>query len=194
MAHQLKTGDGSVTFSNRNVLERPQLAALLGAISAEWAAMEGDLVEIYATVMGYGYIRIPKTLEEGMIPYHPVALQIFEAVETRHHRILLLSRLIKWIFPEFVDEFKDKIIPAINLAAKSRNKFEHARWGLCDKYPNALIHVPILGKFVAYYESDFNESLDRIVNARHMVFKLERRVLNSAKRKNPLIKGLATEE
>lgn len=192
MAHQLKSEDGSVEFRNRIVLERPKLAALLGAIAAEWGSLEVDIIEMYAAVMGYGYIRYPSAGDRGFIPAHPVALQVFDAIESRHHRMLLLAKLISWVFPDQAEEFRKEVEPAIRRAASGRNKFEHAAWGLCPKYSNALIHVPTFGHFVAYYESDFNKALDGIIEARNMVRKFERKMINSTSRKNPLAQGLPT--
>ena len=47
MAHQIKSGI-PISQGPRIILKRPELAALLGAIAAEWSLLESHVMNLYA--------------------------------------------------------------------------------------------------------------------------------------------------
>ncbi len=142
MAHKAKTGI-SVEYRPRVILERPQLAALLGAVAAEWSRLGHDVTFLYANLMG-GYLP---TLEGFVPPLHPVALRVFDTLETQYHRLQLLEKLAKWVVRDesLLSDLVDTVISAIRSAAKLRNTLVHANWGIAGEYPDGLINNPIFG-------------------------------------------------
>jgi hypothetical protein len=161
MACQVKVGT-SVQWGRRTVLERPVLAGLLGCLAAQWAVLENEVVQLYGRLMS---AYLPRT--EGLqIGSHPVALQVFDTLETTHLRLELLTKLGAWVLKsEPLEAELDSIVPAIRRAAKLRNKFVHALWGVAIEYPDALIHLPIFGHQTAYSQADFDDAIDRIIDA-----------------------------
>ncbi len=162
MAHQIKTGV-SVQYGPRVVLERPTLAALLGGIACEWAVLESKLMYLYAYLMG---VYLPR-VEGFEPPIHPVALQVFDTLETTRHRTELLRKLGDWVLKDdgLKKDLDDTVLAAIRQAAKLRNNAVHSVWGVAKEYPDALINVPTFGHKLAYVEADFQEAIDRIIEA-----------------------------
>ncbi len=162
MANKAKTGI-SVEYRPRVILERPQLAALLGAVTAEWSRLDHDVTFLYANLMG-GYLP---TLEGFVPPLHPVALQAFDTLETQYHRLELLEKLAKWVVRDesLLSDLVDTVIPGIRSAAKLRNTLVHANWGIAGEYPDGLINNPIFGHNLVYKATDFDEAIERIASA-----------------------------
>lgn len=166
MAHQIKIGI-LVHSGGRQILQRPSLAALLGAVAAEWASLESWVMNLYAFLMGVYLPRMPGFEP----PIHPVALQVFDTLETQRLRLELLRKLANWIIkdPALLEELDKVVIDSIRKAAKLRNTLVHGQWGIAAEYPDALILLPTFGHQLAYHESDFNEAIDKIIDARKLV-------------------------
>jgi hypothetical protein len=166
MAHQIKTGV-SVQYGPRVVLERPTLAALLGAVACEWAVLESKVMYLYAYLMG---VYLPR-VDGFEPPIHPVALQVFDTLETTRHRTELLRKLGDWVLKDdgLKKELNDGVIAAIRNAAKLRNNAVHSVWGVAKEYPDALISIPTFGHQLAYVEADFQEAIERIIDAHKQV-------------------------
>ena len=173
MAHQIKSGI-TVQSGPRHVLKRPALAALLGSIAAEWGSLEDRITFFYAYLMGRYLPRTPGFSP----PIHPVALQVFDVLETLRKRLELIESLGAWVIKNdaLVQELRDTVMPAILRASKLRNEYLHAHWGVADEYPDALILLPIFGNNMACEESDFNEAINRIIAATDIVGKFEVKV------------------
>lgn len=163
MAHQVRQGI-SIKSGPRHVLQRPALAALLGNMVAEWGLMENRLIHFYAYLMGR---YLPRPDPGFAAPIHPVALQVFEEVDTVHKRLVLIERLFKWVVKDqaLAGELAD-VIRTVREASGRRNDYVHGHWGIADEYPDALILSPVFGRTMAYKEADFNEVIDLIVSAR----------------------------
>jgi hypothetical protein len=162
MAHRVKIGT-SVTSGARQVLQRPSLASLLGAVAAEWTSLESRVMQLYALLMGDYLPEIP-----GLgTPWHPVAFQVFDTLETQRLRLALLRKLAKWVInePVLLKELDEVVLESIKKAAKLRNTLIHGQWGIATEYPDALILLPTFGHQLAYHESDFNEGIDKIIEA-----------------------------
>jgi hypothetical protein len=166
MAHQLKSGV-SVQYGPRMILQRPALAALLGAIAAEWAVLENKVIFLYVYLMG-GYLPRVEGFEP---PVHPLALQVFDTLETTHHRLELLRKLAEWVLKDesLIVELRETVFVSVRSAAKVRNTAVHSLWGIAPEYPDALIYMPVFGHQLAYAESDFQQAIDRIVEAHQLV-------------------------
>ena len=106
-------------------------------------------------------------LLKGVPPLHPVALQVFDTLETQHHRLKLLEKLAKWVVRDesLLEELLGAVIPAIRTAAKLRNTLVHANWGVAREYPDGLINNPIFGHNLVYEIADFDEAIERISSA-----------------------------
>lgn len=175
MAHQIKS-DISVTHGPRMILQRPGLAALLGDIAAEWALLEGRVMNLYGYLMGVYLPRMPGFEP----PVHPVALQVFDTLETLRLRNNLLQKLGDWVLKNdaLVRELKGTMVSSIKDAAKLRNTMLHAKWGIAPEYPDALILLPTFGRQMASKEADFQEAIDRIVEARSSLGQFELKARN----------------
>lgn len=173
MAHNVRSGT-TVTQGPRTLLERPALAALLGAVAAEWAFLEQSVMGFYAYLMGRYLPRLPG----WSAPVHPVALQVFDTLETQRLRLDLLRKLTKWIVRDasLVVELDDQVLPAIRKAGVLRNTLLHSSWGISPAYPEAIIRMPVFGHQLVYQATDLNEAIDRIIAARRMLMGLETKV------------------
>ena len=173
MAHRTKAGI-SVEYRPRVLLERANLAALLGVVSAEWSNLDSHIMFLYALLMGR-YLPSPPGFTP---PLHPVALQVFDTLETQRLRLDLLEKLGKWLIKdeELLEELKSKVLPSIKRASKLRNALVHADWGIANEYPEDLILKPTFGHHMVYTEDDFNEAINRILNARDAIVAFEQKL------------------
>lgn len=153
------------------VLQRHALAALLGAVTAEWALLEGHVMHLYAYLMGVYLPRSPGYEP----PIHPVALQVFDTLETLRLRMNLLRKLGSWVLKSeaLERELNETVIGSIERASKMRNSMLHAKWGIAPEYPDALILLPTFGHPMVYSEGDFQEAIDRIAEARSQLGQFE---------------------
>lgn len=175
MAHQIKSGI-SVMHGSRMILERPGLAALLGGIAAEWALLEGSVMNLYAFLMGVYLPHMPGFEP----PLHPVALQVFDTLETLRLRLNLLRKLSNWVLKNegLLSELNDTVMSSIERAAKLRNTMLHAKWGIAPEYPDALILVPTFGHKMVYEVTDFQDAIERIDEARSSLRQFELKARN----------------
>lgn len=180
MAHQVKIGT-SVHSGGRQVLQRPSLAALLGAVAAEWASLESWVMHLYGFLMGVYLPRVPGFEP----PIHPVALQVFDTLETQRLRLELLRKLANWVIKDadLLSELDEVVLDSLRKAAKLRNTLVHGQWGIATEYPNALILLPTFGHQLAYQESDFNEAIDKIIDAKKAVGSFHNKALEHLEKK-----------
>jgi hypothetical protein len=132
---------------------------------------------LYAYLMGRYLPQIPGFTP----PLHPVALQVFDTLETQRLRIELLTKLAKWIVKDeaLLNELNTVIVPSIKKASKLRNTLVHANWGVASQYPNGLVLMPTFGHQMVYEEADFNEAIDRILEAHNQAGNYEIRLKKS---------------
>ncbi|MCP1726560.1 hypothetical protein J2T60_000525 [Natronospira proteinivora] len=158
MAHPLKVGK-SVRSGPGILLERPDLAAQIGSICADWASLEDGLASFYAHLMGIYLPSIPGFEP----PTHPVAFQIFDEVQTIHSRVQLVKKLAEWAIKD--EDLKKRavdILDKVKKSGKGRNKIAHAVWGICDEESDALILLPNFGSQMIYKLNDFKEIAEQI--------------------------------
>ena len=174
MAHQA-TSDAYVELAPRCLLQRPELAALLGVIASEWAALESNLTFLYGSLLGK---TMPHDHTNGP-PVHPIGIQIFETLESQHKRITLIEKLTNTLVKDvaLLSELT-AVVQSIKAAGKQRNKFLHANWGTNDtQYPDAILKINAPGQFDVYEKSDFNEAIDLIITTADAIIKFEFNVI-----------------
>lgn len=163
MAYPIRIGS-TVTFHHYCLLDRLPLAALLGTAMSAWAQVERQMMYLYGYLMG---LELPRA-EGFSAPIHPVALQVFDTLDTLHHRVRLLEELSAWRLaetPDLISELRERVIPVVRIAAKARHNLAHANWGISAAYPNALISVPAFGHQEAYEDRDFHDAIEKSQNA-----------------------------
>lgn len=92
MTSPLRIGE-SVSHGPRTLLQRPELAALIGCACADWAYIESSLTMFYGHLMG---VYLPKQ-PEFEPPLHPVALQILDELQSIHAKVNLVKKLVDWV-------------------------------------------------------------------------------------------------
>ncbi len=168
VAQTLKNG----TFATSGpgvVMQRPHMAALLGNVVAEWSHLEQWLQSFYGYLMGFYLPRFPGAEP----PFHPVARQIFDTLETSRLRMELFRNLYKWMFTE-ADLLKqsDECFRLWTTASKARNKIVHGNWCISDAHLDALILSPNFGNKLVYTEADFADASKKITAALNALSKL----------------------
>ena len=115
----------------------------------------------------------------------PVAFQVFDTLETLHLRLELLRKLAEWLIKDaaLLKEL-GAAIDSIRKAAKLRNTLVHGQWGIAVEYEDALILIPIFGHQLAYRESDFNDAIDKIMNANKAVSSFHGKARNLQKKRH----------
>jgi hypothetical protein len=110
-------------------------------------------------------------------PLHPVALQVFEVIETVYKRISLVRKLGEWTIKDekLKSELKN-VLNAIEGAAKTRNNVVHANWGISGDRLDALILQPVFGHSMVYTREDFELILEQIRTAIKLLGNFESRV------------------
>lgn len=152
--------DKSVSSGPNIVLERPELAAQIGSICANWNLIERDMLALYAQLMGIGLPKLPGFFP----PTHPVAYQIFDALNSLHARMDLLARLCKsYSLPDESKYFEDKLRPRMRKRFGERSVIAHGNWGICKDYPDALVLMPIFGEMQIYKLHDLEQVSERIL-------------------------------
>jgi hypothetical protein len=158
MAYPLKVSK-SVRSGPGILLERPELAAQIGCICADWANVEFNLSIFYGHLMG---VYLPSS--PGFAPpSHPMANQIFEEVQTIHSRVQLVKKLAEWVIKD--ESLKNDtlaVLEKLKKAGKERNKVAHAVWGICSDEPDALIMQPSFGHMMIYKKHDFESIFVKI--------------------------------
>lgn len=148
-------------FGPNTILQRPDLAAHIGNVCASWALVEYDMVSLYALLMG-SYLPAP---EPGWSPpAHPVAFQIFDALNALAPRIDLLERLCKWrATPQESEHFERTLKPEIRSRFRERSIVAHGLWAINKDEKDALILVNTFGENHIYKAHDFEQISTRIL-------------------------------
>ncbi|UUZ63014.1 hypothetical protein LP417_25075 [Polaromonas sp. P1-6] len=161
MANPLRVGE-SVAFGSGMLLKRPELAALIGCACADWAYVETLISMFYGHLMG---VYLPK--HPGFEPpTHPVALQIFDELQSIHAKVNLVKKLAAWVIKdEAQGNDASSVLERLRKAGDGRNKVAHGVWGVCDSEPDALILLPTFGDRMIYKKQDFELILVNIQKA-----------------------------
>ncbi|MFC4724406.1 hypothetical protein AB6B38_07095 [Glycocaulis abyssi] len=156
-----------ITHGPNIILQRPELAAQIGNIIANWTLVETGLLDLYALMMG-DYLNVPEP-EPGWVKTpanHPVASQVFEKIQSFNARLDLVEALFKWrATPEENEQFSLKLKKQIRAAYKSRNSIAHDGWAVSKSYPDALLLTRIYGHPQIYKLQDFEQISKAICDA-----------------------------
>lgn len=152
-------GDG-VGYGPDTVLERPELAMQIANVSANWVLIESDIAWLYALLLG---MDLPK--DKGDLPRsHPIAFQIFEALNSVQARLDLLGRLCKTRAAKTESEYFETTLKGeISKCFTLRSVVAHGLWGTDSKYPDALILVGGSSGSFVYKKHDFETISKRIL-------------------------------
>lgn len=162
MPQPLKVGSTVQCGPNR-VLKRPDLAAEIGNVCANWSLVERELMTLYGLLMGDYF---PRLAGAGPLT-HPIAYQVFDTLNAFNSKVALLVKLLAWRASEAeVKKFRDEIWPRLRKRYDERSVIAHGVWSTCDDYPDALILVPIYGHQMIWKKSDFQAVSRRILEER----------------------------
>ena len=163
----LKPNEGAnLHWQVRSTLERPQCAALLGAICAEWSNAEGFLGELYGRLLFGSFAGYPSDQLGGLAAY-----AAFDKVTSVRTRITMLNTAAaeRGIFPEPVLKRFAALLKNLQNAGDNRITAAHGKWGVADDLTNALVWwktVPFRREHALVYdEATLNEGLNSIGSA-----------------------------
>lgn len=152
------------SFGPNSILERPELAAQIGNVCANWTLVENAMMSLYGLLMG---MYLPKHNVPGfewMPPTHPVAYQVFDALNALAPRLDLLLRLCRWkALPEEAEYLERTLAPIVRKRFSERSIIAHGLWGICDEYQDALILQRTFGGNQIWQKSDFEQTSERIL-------------------------------
>ena len=162
MPQPIKTLTGlSARGGPKIILERHKLAALLGAISAEW----GDIDTLFSNI--FNLITFAKFIPIGAHSSSPLSSAVFDKSFISHSsKIDVIERILKLRYTKDIVEEFSKIAKEIRKKATSRNTLIHCTWQICDEYPEDLIQIE-KQKWIRYTERDFTDTLDRSIEIRN---------------------------
>jgi hypothetical protein len=166
-ARPLGTNEGAnLHFQVRSTLERPQCAALLGAICAEWSNAEGFLGELYGRLLFGSFAGYPADELGGMAAY-----ATFDKVTSVKTRVTMLNIAAqeRGIFPEPILRRFAAILKKLQESGDNRITAAHGKWGVADDLTNALVwwkSAPFRREGARVYdEAALNEALNSIGRA-----------------------------
>lgn len=140
------------------VLQRPECAALIGAIAVEWVHMETVLARIYSYLVN-GVNPFGRDLGEV------IAAESFDLVPSLQvKRTILLAAARRRFDNDLVDRFAG-LLKQYQEAATKRNDIIHGTWLLSDEYPDKLIWSKPITQFAkarVYGVVDFKAILESI--------------------------------
>jgi len=153
--------DKTVKYGPDFILERPELAALIGNVCANWSLVESDTMHLYALLMG---TYLPKAPDSAP-GVHPVAYQVFDALNALAPRLDLLNKLCRWrALPAEAEHMERVLIPLIRKRFQERSIIAHGLWGLCDDYRDALILMHTFDGDQIYKRNDFVDVSARVLD------------------------------
>ncbi len=148
-----------VQYGPNTVLKRPDLAAAIANVCANWSLVENHVISIYAFLMGDYLPRVPGYAP----PTHPVARQVMDALNAFNPKLELLCKLLDWREPELSQQFREGNAMRLRKRYNERSEVAHGTWAVCDDYPDALILAPTFGAMMIYKIRDFDAISERIL-------------------------------
>lgn len=184
MAYPLPVGKHDISAGARTLEKRPYLAQMIGMIANGWSILDRQTTYTYALLMNQGPF-----IEGFAAPLEPVALQVFTTIETQQKRMELLTKLAEWRVknPQLLAELNETVIPSIRRAAKLRNVIMHSVWGITDAYPDALIQLPVFGHQMIFETRDFDDALQRVLDATGLLMAFHMKVADGRKPTHRLV-------
>ncbi|QFY61556.1 hypothetical protein FZ934_14800 [Rhizobium grahamii] len=178
MPHQIKdAAQRKLAFRGypKVLLDRPKLAALIGAMAANWGEIDETIKFLFGAAAHSDH-------QNGGLTIDPIAGVVFGSIE--HLGLATRLDVIKAIIPcrlgrEYVAEFSD-IAAEIRKRNPERNDVIHASWNICDEYPDDLILLRD-GQPYRYTFADLNDRLERAVATRNRLWDFAIKVANAPK-------------
>jgi hypothetical protein len=142
--------DGAFSYRPRALVsQRPGHAAGIGAVSAEWAALEEYLtLAMVRSLLAFS--------DEGA---YSIASTTLETIESPSTRLDVVAALLKIHAPKADFEF---------FANTLRNRILQSIWYVDDRYPDHVI-TRLDGRYVKYSVHDITEVSDRIVTTANSI-------------------------
>jgi hypothetical protein len=155
MPQPLTSAPDDVTYSPKIILkERPEHAARIGLIAAEWGALEQNLVNVFK----FPNFIIPIPLFGGSI------ITAMRAIESLAGRLDIIEDLMRPLAaPELMQFWFNNLRPELRQRARERNRVIHGHWGVSARFPNDLILHDHEGKHLRYSFRDLEDIADRII-------------------------------
>jgi hypothetical protein len=157
-------GEGSVLWTSRVILERPECAKWLAAVVAGWSNAETLLAWQYQMLCS----EIKPACESGMAPgpAASVAGEGFDLIigSYQKHRIFMAA-LARRHLPSEVFKRAQTLLNKLRDAGDERIVAAHGRWGICPNLPNELVWARTsegVDDMRVYGPKDFKIALDRI--------------------------------
>lgn len=145
------------------MLDRPDLAARIAAIAAQWTQVEISMAELLAAAFGSSELT-----EDGahMIARNWIALTAIREVSNIRGRMDIMDATLgavldqnnSTLLPEWT-ALKDDLFKR----GRERNDVVHGDWSISDQYPDDLILEERKGRCLLYTAQDLDNILDRIV-------------------------------
>lgn len=143
------------------LLERPQLAMLIGAIAGEWGSIDATLSNIF-NFASYSIFK------GGGHQLDPMATALFANLVATSAKTDLIRTAIELRVPSLLEEFK-KLTVTTRRVSGTRNSVVHASWHISDQYPDDLIRYDIAGNAIRYTKKCLEEILEQVTIARNRV-------------------------
>ena len=169
MPQPITSPGGAYRAFPKHVLERPKLAALLGAIAAQWGFVDRSLLDIFERATSKSFHR------------DEVATTIFDTLGAQGPKLDLIERMIELRLPDETKKKWKAIRKMIRDRSGERNPLIHGAWNISDAHPHELILLKVSGQAILYTERDFVEILDRVVELSNSVNDFVIEVANAKK-------------
>lgn len=160
MPQPVRVIQGTATAKPKVVLDRPKLAALIGALAAEWGFIDRTLADTF------NLIGFAKPVPVGAHATDPLAAAVFDALISLPTRLAALQAVVKLRLPDAEVEDFEKIAKELRRRAIERAEYIHSSWNISSDYPDDLIVIQPDGTWVRYTEKCFHAALDRTLAIR----------------------------
>jgi len=141
----------------RFLLERPRIAALIGAIVVEWAYIENSLADVFERAGSTTMYR------------DDVSLAQIRRIHTLGGRISQIDKRLALHVVGTAKESFDAMIAEIRAASADRNMIAHGNWHMTDDFRDDLVRIDETGAHIRYTEQDYADIFDRVIAIRNKV-------------------------
>ena len=173
--------DRSVSWYDRAIMDRPEMAARIGLVTTQWAIFENILAQMFATMLFGPDVReaiaeatlidggenVALTIKGTESLGETISLQALGALESLTAKLDVISAVLK---PRISDElylhFQNDLRKDIRRRARERNRVVHGPWALCDDYPDDLIYTRPGEKWMRYTAKDLDNIVTHINETR----------------------------
>jgi hypothetical protein len=148
-------------YKPKIVLERPELAAGIGLVAAEWGALEEHLL----TMCTFNIF----TWDAAGVAAKEMTEFVLSQIDSLRARLDLVESILEKRLPAaFLGEWQ-KIAREVRKRANERNRVVHGHWHASFYFPNDLILRKFDDDPLRYTVKDFTEIADRIIATSNQV-------------------------